>query len=69
MDIYANPGHKVRYVNLNAGSTYDKEQAKKHLVFGAVYTVKHIEVYSWSSDVSFEEVPGIEFNTCFFEDV
>jgi hypothetical protein len=69
MDIYAKPGTKVVFCNLDWGYAGDQEWAKKHLFPGQIYTVDHTEVYNWSSDVILKEVPGVKFNTVLFEEI
>ena len=67
MNIYAETGDKVVFSNPNAGYNGDQEMCKKYLEVGKVYTVEFTEVYSCSTDVCLEEVPGISFNSVMFE--
>lgn len=69
MNIYALPGHRVRCSTHTAGYEYEQEEARKHLKLGGEYTVERTEVDSWSTKVFLEEVPGVPFNSVFFEDV
>lgn len=67
MDIYAEKGTKVRFLNYN-GRESDLEYAQKYLKPNAEYTVNHTIVSGWSTDVILEEFPGIKFNSVMFED-
>ncbi len=69
MNIYALPGHMVRCSTHTAGYEYHQEIARKHLKLGAEYTVDHTVVGGWHTDVFLVEVPGVAFNSVFFEDV
>lgn len=64
MDIYAKPGTKVVFTGLN-GRDSDQQSARKVLVIGKTYIVKHIEVGSWQSDVYLEGFDR-SFNTVMF---
>jgi hypothetical protein len=66
MSIYSRPGTKVRFVFGTAGQASDVKQARKILLLGQVYTVKHVDVHSSSSSVEFEEISGEMFNTVMF---
>lgn len=65
MGIHAAPGTSVIYTGFN-GYDSDREYAEKFLKVGHRYTVSHIEIGGWSSDVELEEVPGKKFNTVHF---
>ncbi|MBC6992247.1 hypothetical protein [Hymenobacter sp. BT491] len=69
MSIFALPGHKVRLVEhfVHRGSEWDQAAAKRHLTVGGIYTVRQTRVFSSHSVVEFEEVPGVSFNTIYFE--
>ena len=69
MNIYALEGHKVKVSNLSGGYDYHKEVAKKHLIIGNEYTVEKTDVDSWHTDVYLKEIPGIAFNSVYFEDI
>lgn len=69
MNIYALQGHKVKCVTQDGGYDYDKQQAMKYLEIDNMYTVDHTQVDSWSTTVFLQELPGIGFNSVFFEDV
>lgn len=68
MDIHGKSGAKVKYLDEN-GYEGDRVYAREYMSKGAVLTVKYIDVGNWASLVSFEEIPGKEFNTVMFEDV
>ena len=68
MDIYAQPGTKVVFANPDAGYEHHQETAKKHLTVDAEYTVDRIDAGNWHTDVYFEEVPGVPFNSVMFDD-
>lgn len=67
MDIYSKPGTKVLFT-AQGGYEVEREDAKNKLVLGREYTVKRIDMYSYTSRVVFEEVEG-RFNTSLFEKV
>ena len=67
MNIYAQPGSQVRFLDEN-GHDYDKAKAHKFLKKGKVYTVAHTEVGNWHTDVFLVEVPGEPFNSVMFDD-
>lgn len=68
MDIYCNPGTKVRYLDEN-GYDGDREYARKFMQKDQTFTVEYVNVGNWSSLVAFRELPGKEFNTAMFEEV
>lgn len=69
MNIYAQPGHRVRYDQWENGSKYDREKAEQHLVRGSLYTIASTSISSWSTDVWFEETgPKVSFNSVLFSD-
>ena len=63
MNIYAQKGFKVVLARWASGL------AKKQLVTGKEYTVELTKVYSSSTDVFLQEIPGAPFNSVNFEDV
>lgn len=68
MDIYADPGHKVRYLGENG---YDYERTKvesEGVKIDDVLTVEDIDVGDWKTRVKFEEISGWH-NSVMFEDV
>ena len=68
MDIYSKDGTKVVFTG-RGGYGYQQSEAREHLTVGAIYTVEHTEVHSWSTDVYLYEVPGIRFNSVMFDKV
>ena len=75
MNIFALPGHKIKLCSSTDGRGYDyeKEEVKRLLQPGAIYTVEKTEVFQSSSCVYLRELkkthPCRSFNTVFFEDV
>ena len=69
MDIRAQSGDLVRYINFNAGKLSDLMECDRFLYRGGVYTVDHTEVRRFGSSVYLKDVPGVPFNTVMFEDV
>lgn len=67
MDIYAEPGHKVKFTNEN-GRDEERENASKILNTEDIYTVEYINVGGWFSYVKLEGIPGV-YNTVMFVDV
>lgn len=66
MDIYAKPNTKVYFLDEN-GDVGECDAARQFMQKGDVFTVKEIEVGSWSSRVFFNEMPTRAFNTVMFE--
>lgn len=66
MDIYSEPGTKVRFTGRN-GSDCDLLMSKSYLVVGRVYTVDHTEVANYSTDVFLKEFPDVPFNSVHFQ--
>jgi len=69
MNIYALTDHKVVCTTLKGGYPSDEELAMKHLEIGNNYTVLETKVRDWSTNVYLKELPGLFFNSVFFEDV
>ena len=72
MNIYANPGDKVRYAYPKSGygRNGEGEYLKKvGLKLGEIYTVEKMVVHEFSAEVYLEEFPGVSCNTVNFEDV
>jgi hypothetical protein len=68
MNIYAQPGTKVRF-RAGGGHEWQKEAAiKAGFVKNMVYTVKRCDVDHSSTRVLFDEIPG-RWNSCLFADV
>lgn len=70
ISLESKQGHKVMVTEktIGWGRDYDKEQAKKFLEVGKVYTVESMEVHNWSSSVTLKEIPNEEFNSVHFVD-
>ena len=69
MNIYALENHKVKLTTINVGYEYQKEDLKKYLKLGKIYTVQKTDVYSSFTKVYLKEVPDVGFNSVCFEDV
>jgi hypothetical protein len=69
--MFALPGHQVKLApdSLLFGYEEEKEDAKKYLAIGVMYTVKQTVVTPSHSTVELEEVPRISFNTLHFESI
>lgn len=67
MNIYAQKGTKVRFLNFN-GQEWEREKAATVFDIETEYTVDRTDVGGWSSDVYFEEVAG-PWNTVMFLEV
>lgn len=61
-------GRKVYFLNQN-GRDYDLKEAQKYFFKNHILTVKEIYVGGFSSEVVFEEVPSVRFNTVMFADL
>lgn len=60
---------QVMFMN-RGGYESDRESAlKSGLVPGGIYTIRYIDIGSWSSDVFLKEFPGQGFNTVMFKEV
>lgn len=67
MNIYAEYGHRVVYLDAN-GYSIEREYARKAgLVRGGIYQVAYTDVYSSSTDVCLIGYNGL-FNSVMFED-
>lgn len=70
LDVHmTEPGDKVAFKNPTSGYDYDQELARKYLKENEEYTVKVIDMGNWRTELIFEEVPGVEFNSVLFESV
>jgi len=69
MNIYANEGFKVRVATLKGGYPIHQELAEEHLEVGKEYTIDSTSVSGFHTDVRLEEIPNVNFNSVFFEDV
>lgn len=69
MNIYSLKGHKVICKKLHNGYDYHKENAIKYLQIDAIYTIEKTVINKYCTNVYLQEIPNIEFNSVFFEDV
>jgi hypothetical protein len=58
------PGDKMVFLGEN-GHEFERDEAKKLFLIGGTYTVKSIDIGSWSHTINFEEVAGC-FNGVMF---
>lgn len=65
MDICSKPGTKVKYLGKN-GYEYQRKRADLFFQVGEILTVCYVDVARSSSEVCFDEYPGIFFNTVMF---
>ena len=69
MDLKTKIGSKVKYLDEN-GYDRDREWAQHMgLKKGEVYTVRFVDIGSWSSSVWLDEIEGASFNTVMFKNV
>lgn len=68
MNIYAEPGTKVIFTG-EGGYEVENKQANELLTKGETYTIEHIEVGDWNTEVWLKEVEGYSFNSVLFDDV
>ena len=68
MDIYSEPGTKIVFIDKN-GTNFDRAEAEKILKVGQIYTVSKIDINSWISYVTLEEVPDRTFNSVMFDNI
>lgn len=61
-------GRKVKYLDTN-GTDFNLKAARRYLEKGDVLTIKEIYVDRSSSNVEFQEYPGIFFNTVMFTNI
>lgn len=66
-DWFAHVGDKVEFLDKN-GLSGHLDDARKLFVLGQILTVKEVEIGSWCSYYTFEEVDG-EFNTVMFDKI
>ncbi|WP_025682511.1 hypothetical protein [Paenibacillus maysiensis] len=69
MNIYAEKGHKVVFLNKNGHEQQRIRAREKGLIEGRVYTVEQTEVSGWSTGVYLAEVPNYGFNSVMFADL
>ena len=62
-------GEKVIFSFPNNGYKSHQEQAQKYLVEGREYTINHIDIDNWHTDVFLKEFPRIPFNSVMFSNV
>jgi hypothetical protein len=67
MNLDTKPGQKVVFNHPNDGMAYDIDLAKKHLVLGKVYTIEHILVYPFYTEIFLEGLPCLPFNSVQFD--
>lgn len=65
MDIYSPAGTVVYFLDQN-GYESQREDARGYFTKGQALTISNIDVDSWSSTVTFKELPGKWFNTVMF---
>ncbi|MHA2280289.1 MAG: hypothetical protein ACXAC5_05515 [Promethearchaeota archaeon] len=68
MDIYSPPGTKVTFLDRN-GTELDRAEAERILKVGQIYIIESINVGSWRSDVTLEEIPNKTFNSVMFDNI
>ena len=68
MNIYSEPGTKVKFSFPENGRDWDQEKTKKHLDVNGIYTVLRTVVHHSTTDVYLEEVYGIAFNSVNFSE-
>jgi hypothetical protein len=69
MNIYAEKGHKVVFLNKNGTESQRLSARKKGLIEGRVYTVESTEIGGYSTGVYLKEFPGYLFNSVMFADL
>lgn len=69
MNIYAEKGDKAKYTGCADCQVQGKDDPRKVLVEGVVYTVERTSVGDWSSYAVLAEFPDKKFNTVVFKDV
>jgi len=68
LDIYAEPGTKVKFLNKN-GYEIERSNAAQHLNTDDIYTVSNIDIGNFNSLVELEEFKGKYFNTVMFMEI
>tara|TARA_Y100000034_G_scaffold136230_1_gene211675 strand:+ start:344 stop:619 length:276 start_codon:yes stop_codon:yes gene_type:complete len=69
MNIWSNPGCKVRFVRPDAGYPCDIEVATENLELNSIYIADEINVGDFRTLITLRGLPGLEFNVCHFENV
>lgn len=71
MNIYAEPGTKVKFVEQNVSEssiTYRGDDDPRGVLFvGQEYIIDHTEVHSYHTKVFLKGYPGKSFNSVWFE--
>ena len=62
-------GSKVQFTTKNPTTWGVSAENAKHLKLYHIYTVERVEIHSWHTKIFLKEVPGIEFNSSWFESV
>lgn len=59
-------GIKVKFTN-QGGTIHDQAYAAKHLALNEVYTISHLDVHGFYTDLYLQDRPDLRFNSCCFE--
>ena len=61
------PGDIAEFNSPKNGFFYDIKVAAQHLTKGKSYIVAKKEVHNWHTKIWLEEIPDVQFNSCFFD--
>lgn len=65
--LFCETGCKVVVKTLDAGTDWQQRVMRSLFKVGDVYTVDHVKVGGYYSEIALKEFPNEEFNTVFFE--
>lgn len=69
MDIFNDKERPIVCVCNDIESTFPGYEHEKLLAVGQTYTLVDVEVHSWHTLVTLREFPGVQFNSCLFDEV
>lgn len=69
MNIYSEPGARIKYSFPENGRDFDQKKAQRYLKVNGVYTVLKTVVHQSSTEVYLEEAYGVAFNSVNFSNV
>lgn len=69
INIYNSKPRKVICVDNENNNFFECDENSPLLTVGDTYTLIDIEVHSWHTIVWLGEFPGVEFNSCCFEEM
>ena len=62
-------GTRVKFICKNPITWGVPEENAVHLKIGEIYTIERAEIHSWHTKIFLKEIPRIEFNSVWFDEV